>query len=87
MADLYVSDLIVPEADPVEIQIDRVSLDAQVALEVTKYSSSDELLGTLVPPTTYVENSIEGKTRIRVFLGAGQVASGEKLRVRLSNSL
>ena len=85
MADLYVSDLIVPVEDPVEIIIDRVSLEDRVALEVSKYSAQDQFVEKLIPPVTYVENSIEDKTRIRVFLKEGQLANGEKIQVKLSN--
>jgi len=73
--------------NPVEILINRVSIDAQVKLEVSKFSASDELVGVVVPPTTYVENGgcAEDKTRIRVFLNEGQVAAGEKIQVKLDN--
>jgi hypothetical protein len=86
MANLFTSDLLVPAANPVEILINRVVIE-QSKLEVSKYSAQDELVGVIVPPTTYVENGgcAEDKTRIRVFLAEGQVASGEKIQVKLDN--
>ena len=87
MANLFTSALLEVSANPVEILINRVALDAQVSLEVSKFSAVDELIGAIVPPTTYVENGgcAEDKTRIRVFLADGQVASGEKIQVKLNS--
>jgi|WetSurMetagenome_2_1015567.scaffolds.fasta_scaffold1189843_2 hypothetical protein len=87
MANLFTSELIQPTENPVEILINRVSLDAQVKLEVSKFSALDELVEVIIPPTTYVENGgcPEDKTRIRVFLTEGQVAAGEKIQVKLDN--
>jgi hypothetical protein len=87
MANLYTSGLIAPSANPVDFEIDQLDLSAQVKLEVSKFSAQDELIGVIVPPTTYVENGgcTAGKTRIRVFLEDGQVAAGEKIQVKLDN--
>jgi len=86
MANLFTSDLVVPESDPVEFLIDRVDIfENKVSLVVEKYTAGDEFVANLVPPTTYVENCIEDKTRIRVFLAAGQVAAGEKICVKLNS--
>jgi hypothetical protein len=85
MANLFTSQLMEVSENPVEILIDRVSIDAQVKLEVSKFSADDELVGVMVPPTTYVENCVDAKTRIRVYLDEGQVAAGEKIQVKLDN--
>jgi len=85
MANLYTSELLLVEANPVEVLIDRVELTSQPHLEVTKFSAQDVALGTIIPPTTYVENCVDTKTRIRVFLNEGQVAVGEKLQIKLEN--
>lgn len=87
MANLYTSALLEVSANPVEILINRVALDSQIKLEVSKFSAADELIGVIIPPTTYVENGgcAEDKTRIRVFLDEGQVAAGEKIQVKLDN--
>ncbi len=83
MANLYTSELLTVSTDPVEILIDRVPIDSQVKLEVSKFSAQDQLIGVINPPTTYVENCIDTKTRIRVYLSEGQVAAGEKIQVKL----
>ena len=83
MANLYTSELLTVSTDPVEILIDRVALDPQIRLEVSKFSAQDELIAVINPPTTYVENCVDTKTRIRVFLSEGQVAAGEKIQVKL----
>jgi hypothetical protein len=87
MANLFTSALLEVSVNPVEILIDRVAIDGQVKLEVSKFSAADELIGVIAPPTTYVENGgcAENKTRIRVFLDEGQVAAGEKIQVKLDN--
>jgi hypothetical protein len=85
MTNLYTSAIMEVASDPVEILIDRVEIAAQIKLEVSKFSASDELVGVIVPPTTYVENCVDTKTRIRVFLNEGQVAAGEKIQVKLDN--
>ena len=85
MANLYTSQLMEVSSNPVEILIDRVDISAQVRLEVSKFSANEEPLGVIIPPTTYVENCVENKTRIRVFLDEGQVAAGEKIQVKLDN--
>lgn len=85
MANLYTSDLIVPSSDPVEILIAEVALTPSISLEVNKFTSGDQLIGTIIPPVSYVENCIENQTRIRVFLSSGQVEAGEKIQVKLNN--
>ena len=83
MANLYTSALLAVEADPVEVLIDRVELGAMCKLEVSKFNAADELVEVIVPPTTYVENCVDTKTRIRVFLAEGQVAVDEKIQLKL----
>lgn len=83
MTNLYTSELLTVTVDPVEILIDRVTLDRQVRLEVSKFSAQDELIEVITPPVSYVENCVDTKTRIRVFLNEGQIAAGEKLQVKL----
>ena len=83
MSNLYTSELLTVSTDPVEILIDRVALDPQIRLEVSKFSAQDQLIGVINPPTTYVENCVDTKTRIRVYLNVDQVAAGEKIQVKL----
>jgi hypothetical protein len=87
MANLYTSALLQPSENLVEILIDRITMDAQIKLEVSKFSAQDELIEVIIPPTTYVENGgcPEDKTRVRVYLNEGQVAAGEKLQIKLDN--
>jgi hypothetical protein len=87
MANLFTSELLSVTENQVDILIDRVTIDAQIKLEVSKFSASDELIGSLVPTTTYVENGgcPEDKTRIRVFLAEGQLGAGEKIQIKLEN--
>jgi len=87
MANLFTSELLQVTENPVDILIDRVSIDSQVKLEVSKFSALDINLGAIVPPTTYVENGgcPEDKTRVRVFLNDGQLEVGEKIQIKLEN--
>lgn len=87
MSNLYISSLIQPTENSVDIEINRISLSERLLLTVEKYSTQGELIGTIIPPTTYVENGgcPEDKTRIRVFLNDGQVGVGEKIKIKLDN--
>jgi hypothetical protein len=85
MSNLYTSELLTVATDPVEILIDRITIDAQNKFEVSKFSAQNELIGVIIPPIAYIENGgcAEDKTRIRVYLSEGQVAAGEKIQVKL----
>ena len=83
MTNLYTSELLTVSTDPVEILINRIDIGVNMNLEVSKFSAQDELVGVINPPATYVENCVDTKTRIRVFLSEGQVAAGEKIQVKL----
>ena len=90
MANLYTSGLETPVDNLVELLIDQIDMSsAQISLSVDKYSAAEELIGAIVPPTSYVENGgfpEEGtKTRIRVYLSDGQVAAGEKVKIKVDS--
>jgi len=84
MANLYTSDLEVPVDNLVDLEISQVDLTS-VRTEVTHYTSGDSLIGVIVPPTVYVENNIQDITHIRVYLAEGQVAAGEKIKIKLDD--
>lgn len=82
-ATLYTSNLINITNNQAEILIDRISISLFTFLELSKYSAQDEFIETIIPPTTYIENNVENKTRLRVFLNSGQVLSEEKIQIKL----
>ena len=54
--------------------------------QANKFSSSDEFVSNLVPAVSYVENCVDTKTRIRVYMSEGQLDAGEKLQVKLESA-
>jgi hypothetical protein len=87
MATVYTSALIAPVDGLVDVEIDQINVQNRLALEVSRYSAQEELVGVIVPPTTYIENGgcAEGKTRVRVYLAEGQLQSGEKIQFKIDS--
>jgi len=88
MINLYTSDLETPVDNLVELLIDQIDMSSvQVSMSVEKYSAAEELIGAIVPPTSYVENGgfaqSDTKTRIRVFLADGQVSGNETVKIKI----
>ena len=86
MAILYTSGLEIPSNNLVDLEIARIELGPVIRTVVSKYSAIDAFIEDITPVTVYVENSIENKTHIRVYLSEGQLVSGEKLKIEINNS-
>jgi len=83
MTILYTSELEIPSDNLVSLIINQITLDPNIKVEVNKWSSSDEYIEDIIPRMSYIENNIENKTHIRVYLSEGQVLSGEKIKINL----
>lgn len=90
MTNLYTSNLEIPVDNLVELLINQIDMSiVQINLSVDKYSEAEELIGTITPPTSYVENGgfpeSDTKTRVRVYLSDGQVSGGEKIKIKIDS--
>jgi DNA helicase IV len=81
MTTIYESNLLQIENNSHELLIDRIQDLSLTRLVVEKYNSNDELIGEVNPDVSYVENSVEDKTRIRVMFNDNQINQSEKIKI------
>jgi hypothetical protein len=77
MQNKYTSDLITVTSNPIELLIDRISTD-MIELQVINNDV------TINPLSSYVENCIDNKTRIRIYLDNDQVNIGEQIQIKIN---
>jgi hypothetical protein len=86
VTDIYLSSLL-DVTDPndtyLELLVDQLAIleGPLLQVEVNHFTAENELIAVILPDSSLLENNIEGKTKISVFLPEGRVSVGDKLQV------
>ena len=86
--NLHTSELLIPIKNEIELLIDRIDIFSYFSINVIveKYDIENNFISIITPNIWSVDNCVDTKTRIRVYLSEGQLDAGEKLQVKLESA-